>query len=275
MPDFSPYEGVEVEVPSGDGTRIPLSIVMRRGLRRDGTSPAILEAYGAYGAAVTPYFDPTRLAWLERGGIWAFAHVRGGGEFGEEWHQAGMKEKKIHSILDFIACAGYLVARKLTSPDRLAAVGASAGGVVIGGALARRPDLFGAAVIDAGLFDCIRREQEANAQLGTAEFGTIRTEEGFQALLAMSPYHMIKDRSPFPAILLMTALNDPRVDPWQSFKAAARFQAAAAGTKPILLRVEAKGGHGVGGAKSSEIAKRADVYAFLLDALAPPPGPGR
>jgi prolyl oligopeptidase len=272
---LSAYEELEVTVTAQDGATIPLSIVMRRGIRRDGTRPTILEAYGAYGAAVTPSFDPTLLAWLERGGIWAFAHVRGGGEFGEEWHQAGMKGKKINSITDFIACADYLVRQKFTSPDRLAAVGASAGGVVIGGALAKRPALFGAAVIDAGLLDCIRREQEANSQLGTAEFGTIGTEEGFRALLAVSPYHMIEDGSPFPAVLLMTALNDPRVAPWQSFKAAARLQAATASKRPVFLRLEAKGGHGVGEARSRELAKKTDIYAFLLDALTPGPRAGR
>lgn len=265
--DFSGIESREITVTGSDGALVPLSIVFRKGLPLDGSSPAILEAYGAYGAAMTPSFSPSLLAWLERGGVWALAHVRGGGEYGEDWHRAGMLENKPNSVKDLMACAGYLVDRGFTSRSRLGAWGASAGGVVIGGAMAERPDLFSAIVIDAGLLDCLRRENEANAQLGTAEFGSVGTPAGYRALLAMSPYHKIKAGTAYPAVLLCTGLNDPRVSPWQSFKMAARLQAATSSGRPVLLRVDRDAGHGIGETRSREGAKLADIYAFFMSAL--------
>ena len=258
----------EVKVSSYDGTLVPLSIVHSKRMKLDGSNPTFLGGYGAYGSSQTPGFDRTYLAWLESGGTMAFCHVRGGGEYGEEWHLAGKGLTKPNTWRDFIACAEYLIDKKYTSPARLGGFGGSAGGILIGRAITDRPDLFGAAVIRVGMLDTLRSETTANGAPNIPEFGSTKTEEGFKALYAMSAYHHIKDRTPYPAVLLDIGMNDPRVDPWESGKMAARLQAATSSGKPILLRVDYAGGHGgIGGTEQQHQENLADFFSFLLGQL--------
>jgi prolyl oligopeptidase len=262
--DPGTLESVEVKVPSHDGTLVPLSIVYRKGLKLDGANPTLLDGYGGYGYSITPYFSATQLAWYELGGVNATCHVRGGGEYGEEWHLAGKGATKANTWLDFIACAQYMVDKKYTSPARLAGTGASAGGILIGRAITERPDLFGAAIIDVGLLDALRSEITANGETNIPEMGSVKTEEGFKNLYAMSAYHHVKDHTPYPAVLLTTGMNDPRVDPWEPGKMTARLQAATSSGKPILLRIDYGGGHGGGSGENEQQQTTADRWSFLL-----------
>ena len=262
--DFSGIEAVEVKANAADGTAIPLSIVFKRGLIRDGTAPTLLMGYGAYGFSEDPTFNATNLAWLERGGILAVAHVRGGGEYGEDWHRAGMKLTKANTIGDFIACAEYMIAQGYTSPSRLAGAGWSAGGITIGGALTRRPDLFAASIVGVGVSDNLRAETMIGGRENVEEFGSVKTKEGFDGLFAMSAYHHVVDGTGYPAVMLTTGVNDGRVAPWQSAKMTARLQAATTSQRPILLRVDYDSGHGAGATRVQRNAERADQYAFLL-----------
>jgi prolyl oligopeptidase len=257
-------EAVEVKVESADGTPIPLSIVHKRGLKLDGNNPTLVHGYGAYGISQLPSFDPKLLAWYERGGVYAVAHVRGGGEYGAEWHLAGQKRTKPNTWRDFIACAEYLVRNKYTSPARLAGMGASAGGILIGRAITERPDLFGAAIVMVGLNDMLRFETTANGVPNVPEFGSVGTREGFETLYEMSPYHHVRGKTAYPAVLLMTGINDPRVEPWFSAKLAARLQAATSSGRPVLLRVDYRSGHGVGSTKRQIVDEMADMMSFLL-----------
>jgi prolyl oligopeptidase len=262
--DPANLESVELKVPSHDGTMVPLSIIHRKGLKLDGTNPTLLDGYGSYGYSITPYFGAVQLAWYELGGVNATCHVRGGGEYGEEWHLAGKGATKPNTWLDFIACARYLVDRKYTSPARLAGTGGSAGGILIGRAITERPDLFGAAIIDVGMLDALRTETSANGETNIPEFGTVKTEEGFKALYTMSAYHQVKDQTPYPAVLLTTGMNDPRVDPWEPGKMTARLQAATSSGKPVLLRIDYGGGHGGGSGENQQQEATADRWSFLL-----------
>lgn len=262
--DPANLESVEVKVPSHDGTLVPLSITYKKGLKLDGTNPTLIEGYGGYAISITPYFDPTQLAWYELGGVFATCHVRGGGEYGEEWHLGGKGATKPNTWLDFIACAQYMIDRKYTSTARLAGTGGSAGGILIGRAITERPDLFGAAVIDVGLLDTVRFENSANGETNIPELGTVKTEDGFKALYQMSAYHHVKDHTPYPAVLLTTGSNDPRVDPWLPGKMTARLQAASSSGKPILLRVDYGGGHGGGSGETEQQEASADRWSFLL-----------
>jgi prolyl oligopeptidase len=264
---FAEIESQEVEARAGDGALVPLSIIHRRGLARDGARPTWLVGYGSYGISYEPYFDPTMLAWLERGGVYAVAHVRGGGERGEEWHQAGRLANKHNTALDFIACAEHLIAEKYTSPKQLVGVGKSAGGYLIGGAIARRPDLFAAAIARVPMSDALRNELTGGGPANVAEFGSVKSEVGFRALLAMSPYHQVKSRTAYPAVLLTAGFNDQRVPWWHPAKMTARLQAATTSGKPILLRVEFQAGHGQGSTKAQEESERADLWAFALSHL--------
>ena len=258
-------ETVELKIPSHDGTLVPLSIVYPKSAKMDGSNPTLLEGYGAYGMAFTANFNRMRLAWFESGGIYAVCHVRGGGEYGEEWHLAGKQATKPNTWKDFIACGQYLVDHKYTSPAHLAGEGGSAGGVLIGRAITERPDLFGAAIIDVGLEDPVRVENTANGIPNIPEFGSTKTEAGFKALYAMSSYDHVEDKTAYPAVMLTTGMNDPRVAPWQSAKMTARLQAATSSGKPVLLRVEYEGGHGgIGGTKKQAEERNADVWSFLL-----------
>jgi prolyl oligopeptidase len=265
---MSAIEFVSVKAKAADGTMIPMAILYKRGLKRDGTNPTLLDGYGAYGITNTePFFNPSFLAWLERGGVVAFAGVRGGGEYGEEWHLAGKLGTKANTWRDFIVCAEYLIKEKYTSPGRLAGEGTSAGGILISNAVAERPDLFGAALIRVGVNNALRAEVTSNGVPNIPEFGSVKTEEGFKALLAMDGYSKVKDGQKYPAIMLTTGINDPRVEPWMSAKMAARLQAATASGKPVLLRVDYDAGHGIGSTKKQRDEELADSYAFLFQQL--------
>ena len=262
--DFSEIASEEVKAPSADGTLVPLSIIYKKGLARDGSHPTLITGYGAYGITLEPAFNPMLLAWLERGGVYAVAHVRGGGDNGEDWHQAGMKLTKQNTIDDFVGCAKYLIDKKYTSSPRLAGSGTSAGGITIGGAITQHPELFAAAVDRVGVSDMIRFEISEGGPANTQEFGTIKTAEGFKGLLAMSAYHHVSDKTPYPAVMLTGGINDPRVPVWQPAKMTARLQAATSSGKPILLRLEYDAGHGLGSTKSQLETELADQYSFLL-----------
>jgi len=254
----------EVKVRSHDGTLVPLSIVHRKGLRLDGANPTILYGYGAYGISQTPSFAPQFLAWFERGGVFAVAHVRGGGENGEQWYKGGYQQNKPNTWRDAIACAEWLVAKGYTSPSRLAIQGGSQGGIYVGRAITERPDLFGAAIDQVPVSDAVRSSFEAAGELDKTEMGTTETEAGFRALLAMSPYHHVRDGVKYPAVLVTTGINDPRVEAWQAAKLAARLQAATTSGKPVLLRVDFDAGHGSGATKKQRNEELADLLGFLL-----------
>ena len=254
----------EVKVKAKDGTLVPLSIVHRKGLKLDGSNPTILYGYGAYGISVTPFFRPTYLPWFNRGGILAVAHVRGGGEYGEDWHKAGYKATKPNTWEDAIACAEWLVEHKYASPPKLAIMGGSAGGIFVGRSITERPELFGAAVDEVPVSDALRWEFTSNGVPNIPEFGTVKEEVGFKGLFAMSSYAHVQQGTKYPAVLLTTGINDPRVDAWEAGKMAARLQAASASGKPILLRIDFDAGHGFGSTKKSQYEERADTLAFLF-----------
>lgn len=261
----------EVKVRSYDGTLVPLSIVYPKTMKLDGSNPTWLYGYGWWGVSVPPFYRPSSLAWYEQGGIWAICHVRGGGEYGEEWHEAGKGPTKPNTWRDFIACAQYLIRHKYTSPARLAGEGASGGGILIGRAITTRPDLFAAAIDNVGLSDMLRFETTAHGAMLVPEAGSVKTKAGFKALYAMSSYAHIKDGTKYPAVLFMTGTNDPRVPPWEMAKMAARMQAATASGKPVLLRVNYSGGHSLIGATRAQATESlADRMTFLLWQLGVP-----
>ena len=262
--DTSAYESVEVKAKSADGTMVPMSVIRPKGLQLDGTHPTHLIGYGAYGISYDAFFDPVWVAWLERGGVIAFAHVRGGGEYGEEWYRAGYKLTKQHTIDDFIGCAEYLIENRYTTASRLSGEGTSAGGILIGGAITQRPDLFSAALIRVGESNPLRGEFEPNGPPNIAEFGTVTDPDGFKGLYSMDAYQHVKKGTPYPAVLLTAGINDPRVDPAQPAKMTARLQASSSSRKPVLLRVDYDAGHGVGSTRSQHDLEYADEASFLL-----------
>jgi prolyl oligopeptidase len=261
--EFANVEAIEVKVPSYDGTLVPLSIVYPKGMKLDGLNSTLLYGYGAYGHSLGPEFYFPQLAWYEQGGVNATCHVRGGGEYGEEWHQAGKGPTKPNTWLDFIACARYLIEKKYTSPAHLAGQGASMGGIMVGQAITERPDLFAVVLVDAGISDMLRAEATDGLDV-VPENGSSKTEEGFKALYAMGPYHYVKDGTPYPAALFTAGINDPRLKPWQSAKMVARLQAATNSGKPILLYVDYEGGHDVGNTAQEYQARLANSWSFLL-----------
>ena len=263
--DMSGIEAVDVKVKSHDGVMIPAVILQKKGLKRDGKNPTLMNGYGAYGVEnISPFFATFLLPWLERGGVFVWTGIRGGGEYGEEWHQAGFQKTKPNTWKDFIAIAEYLIKEKYTSSRYLGIEGGSAGGILISNAIAERPDLFGAAIIQVGLNNALRAELTANGVPNIPEFGTFKTEEGFRALLAMDGYLKIKDGVKYPAVLLTHGINDPRVEPWMSAKMAARLQAASASGKPVLLRLDYDAGHGIGSTRKQANEEQADFFAFLF-----------
>ena len=262
--DTSAYEAVEVKAKSADGTLVPLSIIRAKNIKLDGNRPSHLIGYGAYGISYDAFFDPVWVAWLERGGVIAFAHVRGGGEYGEEWYRAGYKLTKQHTIDDFIACAKYLIDNKYTSPRRLSGEGTSAGGILIGGAITQRPDLFAGALIRVGCSNALRMEFTPNGPPNIAEFGTVTDPDGFKGLYAMDAYQHVKNGTAYPGVLLTAGINDPRVDPSQPAKMTARLQAATSSKKPVLLRVDYDAGHGMGSTRAQHDLEFADEMSFLL-----------
>ena len=265
--DLPGYESIEVKAESHDGVMVPLSIIYKSGIELNGENPALIRGYGAYGYTNYVYFNPLRIAWLERGGIIAVAHVRGGGEYGKAWHLAGQKLTKPHTWKDFIACAEYLIEQGYTSTPLLAGQGGSAGGITVGRAITERPDLFAAAIINVGDLDAVRMETTTNGVPNIPEFGTVTEEDGFKGLLAMSSYHHVKEGTEYPAVLMTHGMNDPRVEPWNSAKMTARLQAASASGKPILFRADYSAGHGIGSTRMQYLEETADEWAFLLSQL--------
>jgi prolyl oligopeptidase len=203
-------------------------------------------------------------AWYEKGGVAAYAHVRGGGEKGEAWYRAGFQKTKPNTWKDFIACAEYLIQKGYTSPSKLAGEGTSAGGILIGRTITERPDLFAVAFPRVGCVNAVRMETTPNGVPNIPEFGSVKTEEGFKALYEMDALQHVKDGTKFPAVMVVHGANDPRVEPWQSAKFAARLQAASASGKPVIFRVDYEAGHGVGSTKTQRLQERADAYAFMM-----------
>lgn len=267
--DFNPgaYETQQVFVPSKDGTRIPMYITHRKGLKRDGQNPTLLYGYGGFNVANMPTFDIHRLIWLELGGVYASANMRGGGEYGEEWHLGGMLDRKQTVFDDFIACAEWLIANGITSTPKLAIEGASNGGLLIGACMTRRPDLFGACLPEVGVMDMLRFHKFTIGWAWVSDYGSPEDPEQFRTLYSYSPYHNLKPDTAYPATLVITADHDDRVVPGHSFKFAARLQACQRGEAPILIRIQAKAGHGLGKPVAIQIEERSDIYAFLFQAL--------
>jgi prolyl oligopeptidase len=249
---------------SYDGTRIPVSIIAKKGLVRNGSHPTILVGYGSYGLSLDPYYAPMVQAWIDRGGVYAVAHLRGGGEYGDAWHRAGQKLWKINTSLDFIAAAHYLIDQHYTQPKLLAANGGSAGGIVMGSALTMDPGLFRVVLDDVGVSDTLRFETEPNGPPNVPEFGSVSTEDGFHALYGISAYAHIHDGTPYPAVLFTTGANDPRVSSWHMLKMAARVSAATSSGRPVLLRIDFDAGHGFGSGLSQTAGLLADEWAFAL-----------
>jgi prolyl oligopeptidase len=248
-----------------DGVKIPLTIIHRRNLKRDGSNPTYLIGYGSYGFTIDPGFDNVFVPWFEAGGVLAYAHVRGGGELGEAWHMAGSKDKKPNTWSDFIACAQYLIDQKFTSPAKLAGGGTSAGGILIGRAITERPGLFRAALISVGTTDMLRAEYQMNGPANVVEFGTTKDKTGFDQLLEMSAYHHVANGKHYPAVLLTTGLRDPNVDVWQPAKMTAMLQSVADKDHPVLLRIDPNAGHDQFGSTRAEMQSwRADQIAFLM-----------
>ena len=257
-------EAREVMIKSHDGVLVPLSIVARKGTRLDGSNPTILYGYGAYGATDDPFFNPRVYAWITQGGIWATAHVRGGGVFGKDWHDAGRKTTKPNTWKDAIAAGEWLVANGWTKGERMAVYGGSAGGILVGRAITERPDLFAAAVPAVGVMDLLRMETSANGVANVPEFGTVKSEDEFKALLAMSSVHHVRDGTRYPAVMAVHGVNDIRVDVWHSAKFASRLATATSSGKPVLLRLEYDSGHGQGSTRLQAQERSADVWSFLL-----------
>ena len=262
--DTSIYESREVLVTARDGVKVPLSIIYKKGVARDGSAPLYLQAYGAYGLDIDPGFAPRFLPWLDLGGVYAVAHVRGGGELGEAWHLAGKKLTKPNTWRDCIDCAEHLIAEKWTSKARLAAEGTSAGGIMIGRFLTERPDLAAVAAIRVGDSNATRAQFMEAGPANIPEFGSIEDTDGFKGLLEMDAYQHVKDGTRYPAVLVTTGVTDPRVSPWEAGKMTARLQAATASDKPVILRVETDAGHGLGSTRTQRDVETADTYAFIL-----------
>jgi prolyl oligopeptidase len=265
--DTSMLETKQVFYPGKDGTLIPMSLVYKKGIKLDGTNPTLLYGYGGFGISVLPRFDVTRLVWLERGGIFAVANIRGGGEKGEEWHRQAIRSHKQIVFDDFISAAEWLIAQGYTSTPKLAIEGGSNGGLLVGACVTQRPDLFGAALAYVGVMDMLRFDQFGQGAGWVGDYGVPHNPEDFKSLRAYSPYHNVIPGTRYPAILVITGDHDARVMPAHSFKFAAALQSAQAGPAPVLLRVRLSTGHGSGPTTSQLVEEKADAYAFLMENL--------
>ncbi|MDE5877584.1 MAG: prolyl oligopeptidase family serine peptidase [Muribaculaceae bacterium] len=263
------YVTEQVFYPSADGTKIPMFLTYKKGLKKDGTNPVYLYGYGGFNVSLTPSFSPNRLLWLENGGIYAQANLRGGSEYGEDWHLAGTKMNKLNVFNDFIAAGEYLVKEGWTSPEKMAIVGGSNGGLLVGATVNMRPDLFKVAIPEVGVMDMMRYHLFTIGWNWASDYGTSAdSKEMADYLLAYSPIHNIKnDGTPYPAILITTADHDDRVVPAHSFKYAATLQAADTGDAPKLIRIDSKAGHGAGKPMSKVIDEYADIYSFIFNNL--------
>jgi prolyl oligopeptidase len=267
--DFGNAEVRREFAVSKDGAKIPMNILLRKKTKLDGESPLLLYGYGGYGVNLAPDFSAGRSLWLDHGGIYVEANLRGGGEFGADWHMAGSLTNKQNVFDDFAACAQYLIDKKYTRPSRLAVEGASNGGLLMGAFLTQHPGLARAVVSEVGIYDSLRTELEPNGAFNVTEFGTVQDPDQFKALYAYSPYHHVVDGTRYPSVLLMTGDNDGRVNPYNSRKMAARLQASNRSPfpSPVYLRTSAAAGHGIGTALDERIAQEADAWAFLFDQL--------
>ena len=265
--DFSDVEVIREFAVSKDGTKVPMNIIRRKGIELDDGNPTILYGYGGYGSSQMPWFDCTLDIWLQQGGVYVIANLRGGGEFGEEWHKAGYLTNKQNVFDDFAACARYLIDTGYTNPSRLAIKGGSNGGLLVGATMVQNPDLFKAVVCHKGVLDMLRVELDPNGEFNITEFGTVTNPDHFKALYAYSPYHNVVEGVRYPDILLTADENDGRVNPANSRKMAARLQAVAGPDTYVLLRLSTGYGHGHGSSLSADIALEADTYAFLFDRL--------
>jgi len=253
--DFSDCEVVREYAISKDRTRVPVNIIRRKGIKLNGSNPVLLTGYGGYGISIEPGFSALRRVWIDHGGVYAQANLRGGGEFGEQWHKEGMLTNK-QNVFD-----GY------TTPEKLAIMGGSNGGLLMGAMITQHPRLCRAVVSSVGIYDMLRVELAPNGEFNIPEFGTVRNPDQFHALYAYSPYHNVKDGTAYPSVLFMTGANDPRVDPMHSRKMTARLQAASSSDRPILLRTSSKTGHGLATPLSEQIEKSVHYHAFLLNEL--------
>lgn len=267
--DFDPsaYETQQVFVKSKDGTQVPMYLSYKKGLKYDGQNPTLLYGYGGFNIAVMPEFAVSRLIWMELGGVYASANMRGGAEYGEEWHRGGMLNNKQNVFDDFIACAEWLIAEKITSTPKLAIEGRSNGGLLVGACMTQRPDLFGACLPIVGVMDMLRFQKFTIGWEWVSDYGSSENPEQFKTLYAYSPYHNLKPATDYPPTLITTGDHDDRVVPGHSFKFAARLQACQSRDAPVLIRIQTKAGHGFGKPTSILIDELSDIYAFLVDAL--------
>jgi prolyl oligopeptidase len=277
--DFDPalYETRQVFYPSKDGTKIPMFIVHKKGIRRTGDNPTLLYGYGGFNIPITPSFSVSNLVWMEMGGVYAVANLRGGGEYGRDWHEAGTKLHKQNVFDDFIAAGEYLIAERYTSKKKLAISGRSNGGLLVGACMTQRPDLYGACLPGVGVLDMLRFHKFTIGWAWVSDYGCSDDPEEFEALRAYSPLHNVKDGTAYPPTLITTADHDDRVVPGHSYKFAARLQEAQAGSAPILIRIDVKAGHGAGKPTTKQIEETTDLWAFLARSLgmnaATPAGP--
>ncbi len=265
--EFSDCEVVREYATSKDGTRVPVNIVRRKGVKLDGSNPVLLGGYGGYGISIEPRFSALRRIWIDRGGVYAQANLRGGGEFGEQWHKQGMLTNKQNVFDDFAAAMRYMIDAGYTSPDKLAIVGGSNGGLLMGAMITQHPELCRVVLSSVGIYDMLRVELAPNGEFNIPEFGTVKNPDHFRALYAYSPYHNVTDDTAYPSVLFLTGANDPRVDPMHSRKMTARLQAASSSGRPILLRTSSKTGHGSGTPLTEQIDRSVHYHAFLLNEL--------
>lgn len=265
--DFSDIEAVREFAISKDGTKVPINILRRKGTPLDGSNPALLYAYGGYGHCMRPSFNFEHRLWLDRGGIYVVANIRGGGEYGEEWHLAGNLTKKQNVFDDFAACAQHLIQRGYTRAEKLAVEGGSNGGLLMGALLTQHPQLARAVVAHVGLYDMLRVELDPNGAFNVTEFGTVKDPAQFRSLHAYSPFHQVKIGTPYPAVFFLAGETDGRVNPAHSRRMTAALQSATNSENPVLARFSSASGHGMGTALSEKIAQKADVLAFLFDQL--------
>jgi prolyl oligopeptidase len=265
--DYSDTEVIREFAVSKDGTRVPLSIIRRKGTKLDGNNPVVLYGYGGYGISLAPSYNIALRPLLDHGVIYAIANLRGGSEYGEDWHRAGMLTRKQNVFDDFAACAKWLIDEHYTNPKRLAIEGGSNGGLLMGAALTQHPEFYAAVVAHVGIYDMLRVELSPNGAFNVTEFGTVKEGDQFKALYAYSPYHHVLDGVQYPAVLFLTGANDPRVEPANSRKMTARLQQAGGTRQPVYLRTTDSAGHGIGTALSERIAQAVDVDAFLFATL--------
>jgi prolyl oligopeptidase len=268
--DPGAFEERQVFYPSKDGTRIPMTLAFRKGLKLDGKNPLLLYGYGGFGLSSVPAFNPGRIAWMEMGGVFALANIRGGGEYGEAWHRQAIRTHKQVVFDDFMAAAQWLIAQGYTAPAHLAIHGRSNGGLLVGACLTQRPDLFGAAIAQVGVLDMLRFNRYGQGAGWEGDYGSPQNPQEFQALYAYSPLHNVRAHTRYPATLVITGDHDTRVMPMHSFKFAAALQAAQAAAAPVLLDVDRDSGHGGGETVTQAISQSADIYTFLARNLGIP-----